>query len=229
MKRLDTIQLPVLPSPNHEIQMKKRRKRGSTENIFPAHAFCGNRGAACGPRFPYLSFPDAYVLLGRAVARYTIRLARVESLREPITWCIIHNAWPVPPGRLPRYLCRRARAPVFLRRRRHGGLEKKAEGMCSVMDRRERQIRFRLLAFLGRSRRRRSDKRAWMFFNACSRHQTWSIFVDGPSAREKAAPGLDCRGWWDGRLDYGVIEGKHVVTLDIPSLGVRVNCSCLNG
>lgn len=25
------------------------------------------RGAACGPRFSYLSFPDAYVLLGRAM------------------------------------------------------------------------------------------------------------------------------------------------------------------
>lgn len=44
-----------------------------------------SKSAACGPRFPYLSFPDAYVLLGRAMSRYTIRLPRVESLREPIT------------------------------------------------------------------------------------------------------------------------------------------------
>lgn len=54
---------------------------------------------ACGPRFPYLSFPDAYVLLGPAwCSLYTIRLPRVESLREPITWCIIHNACYISPA-----------------------------------------------------------------------------------------------------------------------------------
>lgn len=54
---------------------------------------------ACGPRFPYLSFPDAYVLLGPAwCSLHTIRLPRVESLREPITWCIIHNACYISPA-----------------------------------------------------------------------------------------------------------------------------------
>lgn len=54
---------------------------------------------ACGPRFPYLSFPDAYVLLGPAwCSLHAIRLPRVESLREPITWCIIHNACYISPA-----------------------------------------------------------------------------------------------------------------------------------
>lgn len=57
------------------------------------------------------------------MARYTIRLARVESLREPITWCIIHNAWPVPARPLLQLpVCtRRARAPRFSRTPATGG------------------------------------------------------------------------------------------------------------
>lgn len=43
-------------------------------------------GVACEPRFPYLSFPDAYVLLDRGrAAVHDNAMARVESLREPIT------------------------------------------------------------------------------------------------------------------------------------------------
>jgi len=41
-----------------------RERRGH----FPSVGFSGRaKRAACGPRFSYLSFPDAYVLLGRAV------------------------------------------------------------------------------------------------------------------------------------------------------------------
>lgn len=47
------------------------RKKESDEGILPPSSFSGRakRSAVCGPRFSYLSFPDAYVLLGRAMPR----------------------------------------------------------------------------------------------------------------------------------------------------------------
>lgn len=57
---------------------EKKRERERPETFSRRRVSAGERkrGAACGPRFSYLSFPDAYVLLGRAVPRYTITPAR---------------------------------------------------------------------------------------------------------------------------------------------------------
>lgn len=201
---------------------------------FPPRAL----SAACGPRFPYLSFPDAYVLLGRSVARYTIRLARVESLREPITWCIIHNAWPVPARPLPatcvyttctstRFSC----TPATRRGKRTKG--KRVERDASIMDRRERQIRFRMLAFLRIYRgQRRADKRAWMF-RTCLLSLSLSL---SPCHREDL---IDFRRWaFDGGrgrikrrfLGSLIVENEGRYSLNIRRMeSVEVNFERLRG
>lgn len=97
--------------------------------------------------------------------------------------------------------------------------------MLSIMDRRERQIRFRLARVppADRGSRRRSDKRASMFTDV----PVLVIGLDRSSSmghlheeetregQEKLLLDVDCRDQRDGSLDYDVIEGKHVVTVDI--------------
>lgn len=59
----------------HERRETGKKKREKKDYI----------SVACGPRFPYLSFPNAYVLVERGRGYTNITSARVESLREPIT------------------------------------------------------------------------------------------------------------------------------------------------
>lgn len=115
------------------------------------------------------------------------------------------------------------------------GLEKKAaaggrEDVLSIMDRRERQIRFRLARVppADRGSRRRSDKRASMFSDVAVLvigldRSSSMAHLHEDEAREEGKEGrqekllldVDCRDRRDGSLDYDVIEGKHVVTVDI--------------